>query len=858
MMHRRVQQTIGWVTTFAAVFLTAYPAAGETFLVCDGMATAEIIIADEAPPTVRLAARDLQMYVEKMSGARLPIVASPSKDVPVRVYVGKSPGTERLKISSDDLRHGAYRIVSGDNWLVLIGRDARWEPKELMKLAVQKSSWVTSDEASKYKEPLWTEWDKTTGEHWGLPFSQLWKQYNKDLDVWEMDERGSFNAGAAFLRMQGVRWYMPGELGEIIPKKKDIVLPQIDQTVRPDFELRYPYIYGQRFASDVSNAMWQLRMGFSQAPDVVGVGYRGHGISHVIGRAETKKAHPDYYALIGGQRITDGRFLKNGKPCLTSPNLIDANARFVRAMFDVFDMPMVSVMPVDGFTSICQCDRCQGKSDPDRGWQGQFSDYVWSYCDAVAKEVYKTHPDRKIVGMGYTTYLLPPTRIDRLSPNLMVCIAQHRQGFTQDAAQRLAIQDLRNSWQAKLPADGKNLYQYDYYRYAAPGNAFQYMPAFFPRAIAWDLRQLKGISLGDYIEVYHGLRGTQDAKVITELNVYVTGRCWWDANQDIDALLEEYYRLFYGPARDEMKTFIEYSEANWMDMKKVDKIDKVFEMLHAAQHKAPTGSVYAKRIALIADYIEPLKALRAQLSRPRDNVPRAVLIERDAAVVTIDGKLDEDAWQSLRTNSLRDLVTGKSTGIKTRFHIFWAKGAIYIAVICQEPDMKGLNITARRHDDTSIWDGDLIELLIETQTHAYYQLAISPSGALVDLDRENGLRTVWSSNAEVGVHRGGDQRWGDESWTVEVRIPVASENQANIDPDNGLSGRKPSNAYPWYFNVCRQRSRNGETGFWAFSPTGESGFHHPHKFAEMGGIIRDPDERARRESLRQQWLRQWE
>ncbi|NOZ22910.1 MAG: hypothetical protein GXP25_17675, partial [Planctomycetes bacterium] len=92
----------------------------------------------------------------------------------------------------------------------------------------------------------------------------------------------------------------------------------------------------------------------------------------------------------------------------------------------------------------------------------------------------------------------------------------------------------------------------------------------------------------------------------------------------------------------------------------------------------------------------------------------------------------------------------------------------------------------------------------------------------------------------------------------EIRIPVADENQDNIDPNNGLAGRMPSNAYPWYFNVCRQRIRDGREEYWAFSPTGQSGFHHPRKFAEMGGIIRDPEERERRKRLREEWLKQWE
>ncbi len=831
--------------------LSCAAARGESFIVKDGMALGEIIIAENPAPIVKIAASDLQKYVEKITGAKLPISTTPRKDVPVQVYVGKSPHTEQLKISSEDLPHGAYRIVSGENWLVLIGRDREWEPKGLMKLATQKAAWVARGKESKYEHPLWKEWDKATGEHWGLPFSQFWKQHNRELDLWEMDERGSYNAVAAFLRMQGVRWYMPGELGEIVPRKIDIALPEVKKTVRPDFELRYPYLYGQRFISDVKDVMWQLRMGFNQAPDVVGEGYRGHGVNYVIGREETKRAHPEYYALMAGRRITEDRFAKHGRPCLSSTALIAANVQFIRAMFDTFDLPMESVMPVDGFTSICQCELCEGKGQPERGWRGQFSNYVWDYCNKVAREVYKTHPNRKVVGMAYTTYMLPPTNIDKLSPNLMVTIAQHRSGFDQNVEERKFFQDLRKGWLEKLPESGKHFYQYEYYRYAVPGKAGQFTPAFFPGAIAWDLRQLKGISIGDYIEIYHGLRNAKDANVVTDLNVYVTGRFWWDAAQGLDALLDEYYTLFYGPARDEMKAFIEYSEQNWMDLKKVEKIDKVFELLTAAEAKVPEGSAYAQRVALIAEYIDPLKDRRKQLAMPRDNVPRAVLVTLEDAEVTLDGKLDEAAWHKLRTYPLRNLVTGKLTKIRTRFHIFWAKGSLYMGVVCEEPDMKNLNITAKTNDDTGIWNGDEVEILIETQVHAHYQLCISPSGALADIDHRNGLKTIWSSNAEVGVHQ------GEKAWSIEIRIPIASEEQANIDPDNGLAGRMPSNAYPWYFNVCRQRARGVQLEHWAFSPTG-GGFQKPRKFAEMGGIIRDPKERARREKLRQEWLKQWQ
>src|SRR6056297_2730210 len=80
--------------------------AAESFLVEDGCPRAEIVIAEKPPRTTRLAARELQTYVEKISGAKLGIVTEPSGKVPVSVFVGQSAHTEKLGITAERLEHG--------------------------------------------------------------------------------------------------------------------------------------------------------------------------------------------------------------------------------------------------------------------------------------------------------------------------------------------------------------------------------------------------------------------------------------------------------------------------------------------------------------------------------------------------------------------------------------------------------------------------------------------------------------------------------------------------------------------------------------------------------------------------------
>jgi len=795
--------------------MASRPASGRTFIVKGGQAHAEIVIANRPPRMVKLAAEELQSYVEKITGARLPVTTTPSKDVPVHIYVGNSPYTERLKVNDEGLKHGAFRMVSGRNWLALVGRDSDFTPPE--PYLRNNADWPR----------LLKEWDKATGEKWGYPYTQVYKQYNRELGIWEEDERGSLNAVYEFLRMQGVRWYLPDPLGEIIPKKRTIELPKVNETVRPDFALRFPYQYFRRFGhagATRDEVLWQLRLGLNEAPDVIGLGGLGHGINNVHSREEVKKAHPEYFALYGGKRDTEK--FGAGRPCLSSEGLFQANVRYVRAVFDIFDAPMVSVMPQDGYVSLCQCDLCKGKDTPERGWNGQLSDYVWDYVNRVAKELYKTHPDRKVICFAYGAYQLPPLKIDKLSPNVVVGICQARRDFY-DPEKRKHFADLRRAWLDKMPKGHKQLIIWDYYLHTNPRNTYYGMPVFFPHTIARDLHSLKGISIGDFIEVYREPEGIRSL-AIDGLNLYITARLWWDADQDVDAILEEYYRRFYGPARDEMKAFIEYSEANWMDLiKSPEKIDKVFELLSKARQKAPAHSVYARRIALIADYIKPLNELRKRLAEGRRDVPEARALRRNVSDIRLDGKLDDKFWQNLPTYGLRELQTGRKPKFATSFKVAWAGDAIYVGIRCEDPDAKNLNVGTTRSEDPNIWNGDCVELLLETQSHSYYQLAINPAGAMTDLDRKEGLNTLWSSGAEAVCYV------GDGYWSLEVRVPVAGEQQEELDPLNGVAGRIPTSTYPWYFNVCRQRVRDTGTELSAFSPTGTSSFHETTKFARL-------------------------
>jgi hypothetical protein len=176
---------------------------------------------------------------------------------------------------------------------------------------------------------------------------------------------------------------------------------------------------------------------------------------------------------------------------------------------------------------------------------------------------------------------------------------------------------------------------------------------------------------------------------------------------------------------------------------------------------------------------------------------------------------------------LSEVETGRVPAFPTTFRAGWAGDAIYLGIRCEERDTRRLHATARKEDDTSIWEGDAVELLLETQVHSYYQIAINPAGAVVDADRKERIDTLWNSHADVAVHV------GEGFWSLELRLPAAGELAQEVDPRNGLAGRRPSETYPWHFNLCRQRVRGKDAQRSAFSPTGTPSFHDLMKFAEL-------------------------
>ncbi len=370
------------------------------------------------------------------------------------------------------------------------------------------------------------------------------------------------------------------------------------KVVNPDFALREFILYGMYFNTLGNNEelKWVLSLRSNHYYNFF-IGSKGgpsHGI-HAVTNRQTQ-THPEYYALVDGVRWLPGAVEWSAPnlcyPYYTETNtLFEENVKYAKSLFDLYDVPIINVMPFDGMQAIS--DECAETATPERGGDSKFSDHVWEYVNNVAWEIYNdpNYENKKIVNSAYYPYLKPPLDLSQpVAPNLVVVVGRRRNFFNtidRDEQNMIAWQNfMASNNNLTGGVETNEIFAVDeYYRRLD-------IPTYLAHYLSQDLKGLKGVSRGEYMEVT-----TEDEVFVSNsFNLYVLSRLYWDADQDIDALLEEYYTLYYGPARDEMKAFFEYSEQHTPDGSASPSTMR--NMLNQAKAVAGSG-VYSDRIDLL-------------------------------------------------------------------------------------------------------------------------------------------------------------------------------------------------------------------------------------------------------------------
>ena len=114
--------------------------------------------------------------------------------------------------------------------------------------------------------------------------------------------------------------------------------------------------------------------------------------------------------------------------------------------------------------------------------------------------------------------------------------------------------------------------------------------------------------------------------------------------------------------------------------------------------------------------------------------PRNTIATKLNGKITLDGKLNEVAWQQATTS--QPLVEMKGGGrvdknLQTTFKILYDENGVYFGIRANEPDINKLKKNAPKVIDAKVWTNDDVEIFIDPigDRVEYYQFAASPGGA---------------------------------------------------------------------------------------------------------------------------------
>ena len=180
---------------------------------------------------------------------------------------------------------------------------------------------------------------------------------------------------------------------------------------------------------------------------------------------------------------------------------------------------------------------------------------------------------------------------------------------------------------------------------------------------------------------------------------------------------------------------------------------------------------------------------------------------------TVDGILDNAYLEEGATMALRDTAQGSRLAAATTAHMARYENDLYVLFSCREPNMADLRTERARERDDPVWATDCVEIFIDRTGDGAQLMHIAVSAIGVRYDGRKDIGKAWSPDYDVAALH------DDESWSVELRIPLASLGGA---PDAGET---------WRMNFCRERhAGRAELGAWSAT------FGHFHQVDRFGFV----------------------
>jgi hypothetical protein len=497
-----------WNRTFVGIaLLTIVPGFASVVLVEAGAAKADVILGANATDDDKAAAYELINYVQRCTGAELPLQAQRRAGRPA-IVIGSAAAPAEIQARVRKLGRDGFVLEAGGDTVVLAGNGRD-----------------------------------------GTCFA-----------VYELLER-----------FAGVRWLWPGATGEVVPHRASLAIDDTAIAKEPAFAWRYlgpggafwghhdrwgkERMMGISAEHQGAQRLWEKRNRFG-GEDI----YGGHAFGEILPPDVYGPTHPEYYALVNGERRWrnfDGKH--NCQPCTSNPEVVAKVVEYCERMFAIHpELDGVSIGLNDG-RGFCECANCtkldtgkmqQEAADPELGRGGAtrvITDRVITFCNAVGEGIARRYPDKKLLFFAYSQFHEPPEHT-KARPNVLVAYTVNAAGFWSPAVREKAFKDFA-AWIRMAPTFGV-------YEYHEQTN-FPDMPRLIPELVQVELKELQRLGSRSY----HTQAGNGFA--VNGLKYYVLGRLLWEPEADVRAIQADYMRSGFGPAAEIMNRYFERFITSW-------------------------------------------------------------------------------------------------------------------------------------------------------------------------------------------------------------------------------------------------------------------------------------------------------
>ena len=192
-------------------------------------------------------------------------------------------------------------------------------------------------------------------------------------------------------------------------------------------------------------------------------------------------------------------------------------------------------------------------------------------------------------------------------------------------------------------------------------------------------------------------------------------------------------------------------------------------------------------------------------------IPSLAAARVSAGTITLDGRLDEAAWDEAQTGwgfRQADPQRFAEASVKTTFKVLHDDEALYVGLACWEDDMADVAAYLSRRDE--IQASDIVSIYLDPYLDRTtgYNFRVNPLGVQQDAylfdngSRDEDWNAVWQAEVSQDAH----------GWYVELRIPFA---QMRFKPEPSMT---------WGLQVYRWLHGRGEDTGWVLWDRDQSGF----------------------------------